>query len=163
MKVNDKRNRSDSATAAVSASQAAALGPREPPAHVTLREGDKPFWQAIMQARARETWTDADLEMAATLARTKADIEKLQAEVDVEGFTIVSAKGAVTVNPKHKLLETMTRRAVAMSRMLHVHAEATVGRSRDAGNALANERQAALPLEDDDDLIPRLRLVGGAW
>lgn len=160
MKINPKRKRSDSAAAAVAASQAAALGPLPPPDHVTLRPGDLPFWNAIMQARARDTWTEADLATAATLARAKADIEKLQAEVDAEGFTITNAKGTVSVNPKHKLMESMTRRAVALSRVLHVHAEATVGRSRDAGNALHNERQASLPLDDEDDLIPRLRLVG---
>lgn len=113
-----------------------------------------------MQARARDTWTDSDLATAATLARAQADIEQLQAQVDTEGFTITNAKGTVTVNPKHKLMETMTRRAVSLSRVLHVHAEATVGRSRDAGNALHNERQATLPLDDEDDLIPCLRLVG---
>jgi phage terminase small subunit len=94
------------------------------------------------------------------MARAQADIERLQAELDTEGFTITNNKGNVLVNPKHKLLETLTRRVVSMSRVLHVHAEATVGRSRDAGNALINERQASLPLDDEDDLIPRLRLVG---
>jgi hypothetical protein len=160
MKVNPKRNRSDSTAAAVTASQAAALGPLQPPAHVSLRPGDLPFWNAIMQARARDTWTEPDLATAATMARAQADIERLQAELDTEGFTITNNKGNVLVNPKHKLLETLTRRVVSMSRVLHVHAEATVGRSRDAGNALINERQASLPLDDEDDLIPRLRLVG---
>jgi hypothetical protein len=160
MKVNPKRNRSDSAAAAVTASQAAALGPLQPPDHVSLRPGDLPFWNAIMQARARDTWTEPDLATAATMARAQADIERLQAELDTEGFTITNTKGNVLVNPKHKLLETLTRRVVSMSRVLHVHAEATVGRSRDAGNALINERQASLPLDDEDDLIPRLRLVG---
>lgn len=160
MKVTPKRNRSDSATAAVAAVQAASLGPLQPPAHISLRPGDRPFWDAIMLARARDTWTDADLATAAGLARSQADIERLQAEVDVEGFTIPSGNGTPIVNPKHKLLETLTRRAVSLSRVLHVHAEATVGRSRDAGNALANERQASLPLDDEDDLIPRLRIVG---
>jgi phage terminase small subunit len=139
--------------------QSAALGPLAPPAHVALRPGDAPFWKAIMEARARDTWTDADLATAATLARTQADIERVQAQADSEGFTITNSKGAVTVNPTHKVLETMSRRAVALSRALHVHAEATVGRSRDAANALQNERQAQLPLGEVDDLIPRLRLV----
>jgi len=159
MKVTAKRRRSDSAAAAVAAVQAASLGPLQPPAHVTLRPGDRPFWEAIMLARARDTWTDSDLATAASLARSQADIERLQAEVDLEGFTIPSGNGTPIVNPKHKLLETLTRRAVSLSRVLHVHAEATVGRSRDAGKALANERQAGLPFDDEDDLIPRLRVV----
>jgi len=40
---------------------------------------------------------------------------------------------------------------------LHVHAQATVGRSADGIKALANERAAAA--EDDNDLIPTLRVV----
>lgn len=159
MKVTAKRQRSDSAAAAVAAVQAVSLGPLQPPAHVTLRPGDRPFWEAIMLARARDTWTDSDLATAASLARSQADIERLQTEVDLEGFTIPSGNGTPIVNPKHKLLETLTRRAVSLSRVLHVHAEATVGRSRDAGKALANERQSSLPLDDEDDLIPRLRVV----
>lgn len=153
-------NRSDSAAAAVAAAQSASLGPLEPPAHVTLRPGDRPFWDAIMLARARDTWTAPDLATAASLARSQADVEVLQAAVDLEGFTIPSGNGVPIVNPKHKLLETITRRAVSLARVLHVHAEATVGRSRDAGNALKNERQASLELEDEDDLIPHLRVVG---
>ena len=58
MKVTPRRQRSDSAAAAIAATQAAALGPLEPPAHVTLRPGDRPFWNAIMLARARPNRLD---------------------------------------------------------------------------------------------------------
>jgi hypothetical protein len=40
---------------------------------------------------------------------------------------------------------------------LHVHAEATVGESRNGKKTLANERNAAAM--DDDDLIPTLRVI----
>ena len=147
-----KRRRSDSAAAAVVAAQSAALGPLEPPAHVTLRDGDRPFWNSIMLARARDTWTAIDLTTAATLARSQADIEKLQSDLDAAGY-LVEGK----TNPLCAVIETLTRRAVALSRCLHVHAEATVGRSADAAKALANERAAE---DEDDDLIPTLRVVG---
>ena len=163
MKVTPKRQRSDSAAAAVTATQAAALGPLQPPAHVKLRPGDLPFWNAIMSARARDTWTEADLATAAAMARAQADIEALQSSIDAEGFTIASGNGVPIVNPLCKLLETATRRAVALSRVLHTHAEATVGRSRDATNALSNERRQGELQLDDDDLIPQLptlRVVG---
>lgn len=99
-----------------------------------------------MTARARDTWTDTDLTTAANLARTQADIEHLQARLDAEGY-VIGGK----VSPVATLIETLSRRAVALSRVLHVHAQATVGRSEDAGNALANERQARA---EHDDLIP---------
>lgn len=157
MKVTPRRRRSDSATAAIKATQAVSMGPLEPPPHVTLRPGDKPFWDAIVTARARDTWTVSDLAIAANLARSQADIERLQTEVDVEGFTIPSGNGTPIVNPKHKLLETLSRRAVSLARMLHVHAQATVGRSEDASKALKLERDAESSV--DDELIPTMRLV----
>lgn len=152
MKRKSRNRRSDSAAAALAAARAAALGAQEPPAHVKLRPCDRPFWDAIMQARARDSWTDVDLAHAATMARAQADIERLQRDIDTEG-DVIGGKA----NPKHKLLETITRRVVALARMLHVHAEATQGRSRDAGNKLALEQKArAAPA---DDLIPTLRVV----
>lgn len=151
MKVTAKRRRSDSAAAAVVAAQSAALGPLDPPKHVKLRRGDRPFWDAIVAARARDTWHESDLVTAAGLAKAQADIQKLQAQLDEEGYVIEGKE-----NPLFKIVETLSRRAVALSRVLHVHAEAVVGRSRDAGNALANERQAT---DDEDSLIPTLRVV----
>jgi hypothetical protein len=146
-----RRKRSDSAAAAVVAAQSAALGPIDPPAHVTLRDGDRPFWDAVVKSRARDTWTASDLTTAATMARAQADIEKLQAAIDAEGY-VVGGK----INQKAVMLETLCKRVVSLARVLHVHAEAVIGRSRDAVKALANERAAE---SEDDDLIPSLRVV----
>lgn len=107
-----------------------------------------------MLARPRDTWNPVDLTHAANLARTQADIERLQAQLDEQGY--LTEKGRE--NPLSKVVETLSRRAVMLSRMLHVHAEATVGRARESAKAMALERQAR---EDgDDDLIPTLRVVG---
>ena len=152
MKVTPRRKRSDSAAAAIAAAQAAALGPLEPPAHVTLRACDRPFWDAIMLARARDTWTEVDLTTAATLARTQADIEALHGDLAAAGYLLGDKP-----HPLAAVVETLTRRAVALTRVLHVHAEATVGKSEDAAKALELERQARQ--DDGDDLIPRLRAV----
>ena len=151
MKVTPKRNRSDSAAAAVRAAQAAALGPLDPPAHVALRAGDRPFWDAIVTSRARDTWTAIDLCTAGNLARTQADIEFLQAALDENGY-VLDGK----VSPLAVLVDTLSRRTVTLARALHVHAIATVGKSEDASKALANEKQAAAP---GSDLIPTLRAV----
>jgi len=127
----------------------------QPPAHINLRDDDYPFWNSIVRARARDTWNNSDLENAANLARCKADIERLQIEVTKEGDVLVNAKGTQIVNPKHSLLETLSRRAMAISRMLHVHAEATVGKSEDAVKALKGEKKASEVINGigDDDLI----------
>ena len=154
MKVTAKRHRTDTVKGAVTAMQNALLGPIEPPAHITLREQDRAFWVAIVQARARDTWTDSDLVMAAQLARAQADIERLQAEVDSEGDVIGDK-----LNPKHRLIETLSRRAVSLARVIHVHAEATVGKSEDAAKALAAEKSARADATAEDDLIPGLTLI----
>ena len=151
MKVVAKRRRSDSASAAVAAAQAAALGPLNPPQHIALRDDAKPYWIAIMQARARDTWTEIDLISAVALAHAQADATRLQTKIDTDGYVIEGK-----ANPLVAIVETLTRRAVALSRALHVHAQATVGRSADGAKALANERAAAV---EHDDLIPTLRAV----
>ena len=147
-----RRTRSDSAKAAVQASQAAALGPLQPPAHVALPDTAVPFWNAIMLNRPRDRWNDADLAIAAVMARDQAAVERLQAEIAIEG-DMVDDK----LNPKHKLVETLARRVVANARALHVLAEATTGRSQNQGKALELEREARQ--QADDELIPRLRAV----
>lgn len=158
MKVTPRRRRSDSAAAAVAASQAAALGPLPPPAHVNLRPCDRPFWDAIVQARARDTWTEPDLASAAAMARAQADIERLQADIDREGELVTLGNGSPALSPKVKLLGALVTRVTALARLLHVDALSTLGDRRDGAKALANERQARAD-HDDDDLIPRLRSV----
>lgn len=126
----------------VQAMAAALEGPLEPPPNVTLRAVDVSFWNAIVCARARDTWTDVDLCKAANLARCQSDIERISKELQAEGDTLANDRGTMVVNPKHSLLETLTRREIAISRAIHVHAEATVGRSADAGKKLEAEKKA---------------------
>lgn len=154
------RKRSDSATFQVEAMQSAIKGPIEPPAHISITDDERPFWNAIVNARGT-SWNDADLTLAANLARCQAKIEQLTADIEIEGDTLTNAKGTTVVNPKHSLLETLSRRAVALSRVVHVHAEATTGRSQDgpkkaAGRASARAAEAA---QDDDGLIPGMGLL----
>ena len=150
-----RRTRSDSVTAAIAAAQAPTV--INPPAHVTLRDGDRPFWDSVVRARAGTTWNDSDLEHAANLARCKADIETMQMEIAEQGNIIENDRGTPIINPRHSLLEVLTRRSVALSRMLHVHAEATQGESR-------QQSKRAKPEQDAQDaarsaLIPTLSAV----
>lgn len=133
MKSTPKRHRSDSAKAAVQAAQNVAQGPIEPPGYVTLPKPCRPFWDAIVTSRPRDTWTDADLVLAANLARTQHAIES----------------AAVGSDDHAKL----TRLAMALSRSIAVHATATVGRAADMVNAATLEREAR---QEHDDLIPTL-------
>lgn len=147
MKVAPKRKRSDSTKAKTEALRAAAAPLMPAPLGVLLRKQDAPFWKAITEARPRETWTAIDLTHAATLARTLADMETLQAQIDEAGYTFGDA-----VNPAFAVHEKLSRRAMSLSRMIHVHTLATVGRSGDAAGLAELERQARA--QADDDLIP---------
>lgn len=135
----ERQGRSDSATAAVQAAQNAAAGPLEPPAHVTLPTEARPFWDALMRNRPRHRWNDADMATAALLAVSQWQAATLMA--DVEQLAVVDKLG---------------RRIAMLSRLLHVHPEATQGRAREQGNELGTEREAE---QQHDPLIPTLYAV----
>jgi len=149
MKTTPRRPRSDSARAAIAAAQAVALGPIAPPAFVRVGKAARPFWNAIVTARPRDTWTDADLILAGNLARAYADIEQLHQQIEDEGF-ILDGKA----HPAIAILENMSRRALATGRQLKVDTIATVGKAEDLPKGAALERDARAQL--DDDLIPTL-------
>lgn len=132
-----KRHRSDSTKAALAAHQNAAKEPIEPPAHVTLPDECLPFWRAITAARARDLWTEADLTMAASLARVQHAMQGLDPTSDE------FAKAA--------------RLAMALARATATHPTATAGRAADQVGTNTLEREARQ--QADDDLIPRLRAV----
>lgn len=146
-----RQKRSDSATAAVQAAQNAAQGPRKPPAHLTIPDAVLPFWEAVMRSRPRHRWTDSDLATAAILARAQYDIERHTACLIEEG-DFPDGKA----NPRLLEVDKLARRVASLSRLLHVHPEATEGRAREAGNTLELEREAATEV---DPLIPTLRAV----
>ena len=148
-----RNRRSDSAAAAVQAMANALAGELQPPAGLVLPAAARKFWTRIIGNRPRDRWNDLDLCNAVELARMFADIERLRAMVESEG-DVTAGKP----HPAHKLLDTTGRRAVALSRMLHVHAEATEGRSANCSNALAGEQQARAAASVDDGLIPGVRL-----
>ena len=115
-----RRARSDSAASAVKAMLNAAKDDLRPPGHVTLRDGDEPFWVNVVRARARDEWTEADLVVAAQLARCLHDIEKEQTVLDQEGTVVVNDKGTQIVNPRVSVLEQFARREMALMRTLRM-------------------------------------------
>lgn len=132
-----RRIKSDSAAYAAQAHENAAQEPLEPPVYVTLPKACKPFWDAIVTSRARDTWTDSDLVTAANMARVQHAIES-----------------AAIGSDEHAKL---TRLCLALSRSLSVHTTATAGRAADLVGASTAERTARK--NTDSDLIPRLKVV----
>lgn len=132
-----KRPPSNTAKAAARAHQNAAAAPIEPPTYVTLPDECRPFWDAIVTARSRDLWTQADLAQAANLARVQ--------------FAIESAPVGSDEHAK------LSRLAMALARAVAIHPTATAGRAADQVNQNTAERNARQ--DDGDDLIPRLRAV----
>lgn len=143
-------------TAGDVAAFAGALTAIEPPAHSPLRSEDLPFWEDITRARAKDTWSKLDLVLAVNLARTLADIEKAQRQLDAEGFVIENARGTMVENPMFRVLETLKRAATTLSKHLQVHSHATNGPSRNLKPGSAAQRAAESVMggvQDDDGLI----------
>lgn len=129
-----------------------------PPEHVQLRDIDMPFWYALVRARVKESWNTVDLQHAANLARCQADIERIQKEILEEGDTLVNDRGTVVLNPKHSLLETLSRRSIALSKHIQVHSVATVGdadKQRGKNSASSKARKTAEKTKGSDDLLAR--------
>ena len=147
--MKDRNRRSDSIAAAIQAAQNVAQGPCNPLPYAPIPKAALPFWRAIMRNKARDRWNDVDLAHAANLAQCQCDLARLQREVAKEG-DLIGGK----VNPKHRLIETLHKRAAYLSRLIHVHTEATIGRAQDAGNALELERKAEAA-SNVHHLIPR--------
>lgn len=147
-----RRPAADSVDGALAAFAGAAAGPIAPPETVRLREGDLPIWTAVVSARARDEWSEVDLMHAANLTRCLADIERISAEIHAQGDTLENARGTCVANPKHVLLETLSRRAVALTRLLHLHAAALARPSQviNQREAEADARKTVDELGEDD-------------
>ena len=137
-----KRNRSDSAASAVKAMINAAKGDLSPPIHVNLRDGDHVFWVCVVRARARDEWTEADLVVAAQLARCLHDIEKEQSLLDDEGTVIANDRGTMVVNPRVSVLEQFARREMALMRTLRMGGKVPGEDPRSQSGARKVERQS---------------------
>jgi hypothetical protein len=122
-----------------------------PPQGAYLRPEDRPFWDAIVAARSPVEWSTVDLMLAANLARTQADIERLAADLAGQA-DVVDGKP----HPVHTLIDVLTRREVAVAKVLQLHARARLGEARDVAKRREGYRAAADALSGfgDDDLIP---------
>jgi hypothetical protein len=149
-----KRQRIDSATAAVQV-MAAATRAILPPAHVKLDEQDLPFWSSVIAEFARSEWTAHQLELAAMLARTMADLDREQRDLRTEGSVSMSERGTPVVNPRKAVVQMHAGTILALRRSLSLHARAQKGEGRD----VAKRRSAAKEIEGEsplgDDLIAR--------
>ena len=150
-----KRQRIDSAAEAVRV--ASGVGRSiSPPSNVPLDDSDLPFFASVIAEFARSEWTAHQLEIAAMLARTMADLEREQRDLRVEGSVMASERGTPVVNPRKAVVQMHASSILSFRRSLSLHARAQGGEARD----VAKRRNQAKAIEsdnplDDDGLIAR--------
>lgn len=125
----------------VKAMDDAAKGPPAVPAHIALRDGDLPFWDGILRARARDEWIEVDLVVAAQLARCQRDIELESQALEGEESVVTNERGTRVVNARLAVLEQLARREMALMRSLRMGGRAMGDPQIEAGRRTA-QRQA---------------------
>lgn len=145
-----RRPRIDSSSEAVRV-MASAARPVTPPSNVPLESGDMPFFVSVVAEFARSEWTAHQLELAAMLARTMADLDREQRALRQEGSVVFTEKGTPVVNPRKAVVQMHASSILSFRRSLALHARAQGGESRDVAKrrVAAREIEAGNPLEDD--------------
>lgn len=145
-----RKQRIDSRSEAVRVMSRAAVD-IVPPSNVPLDKGDMPFFASVIAEFARSEWTAHQLELAAMLARTMADLEREQRLLREEGATALSERGTPVVNPRKTVVQMHASTILSFRRSLALHARAQGGDARDIGKrrAIARSIEAENPLEDD--------------
>ncbi|MCZ4341528.1 hypothetical protein O4H52_07945 [Sphingomonadaceae bacterium G21617-S1] len=149
-----RRQRIDSAVGAV-ATMAAAARDLSPPKHLKLRRGDLPFWDDVIAERAKSEWTDADLAVAANLARAMADAERLATFTVDKGGNVKIADVILSIGAADRL----ARRIVTLRRALGIDSRSKNGEQRDVNKRREHAKQiegGQNPIADDgDELLAR--------
>ena len=147
------KTRSDDRNFQTEIMRAAAKGVT-PPTYVELRPEHMSYWNAITQARAE--WTDIDLIHAANLARTLYNIDEQTRKLKAEGDILHNSRGTPVMNPRFSILEQLSRRSVALSTKLQVHAAATIGEvenNKKKNKAKQKAVKALDTMDDEDDFL----------
>lgn len=135
--------------------EAFAVGEIRLPDCVRLRDQDYQFLQQILPARARVEWDGPSLIAAGHLARCFADLEEQQQALDLEGAVQKNDKGTQIANPRFSVVESLTRRAMALQRSLQIDPRQSSGQARDnKGKRVVDAVTTKAKRSIKDDLIP---------
>lgn len=148
-----RKQRIDSTAAAVEIAKASGRQ-INPPSNVPLEDRDLPFFASVIAEFARSDWTAHQLELAAMLARTMADLESDQRLMREEGPIMATDRGTPVVNPRKTVIQMNASIILSYRRSLSLHARAQGGEARDIGKrrGMAKEIEGGL---GGDDLLAR--------
>ena len=121
-----------------------------PPSTVPLDAGDLPFFANVIEEFARSEWTAHQLELAALLARTVADLNREQLAMREEGSVVHTEKGTPVVNPRKTVIQMHASTILSYRRRLGLHARPPGGDARDIAKrrSMATHEESDNPLDD---------------
>jgi hypothetical protein len=128
-----------------------------PPDHLRLTMGELPFFRSIIAEFARSEWTPHQIELAAMLARTMAEMDKSQRLLKIEGPVMYTEKGWPITNPRVTYVRTMSSQLLSMRRSLSL----TIRSAVSSTSTLRVHREAMKVVEGkmeilaDDDLLSK--------
>lgn len=126
-----------------------------PPSNVPLEKEDMAFFVNVIDEFARSEWTAHQLEVAAMLARTMADLEREQRLMREEGSTLKTEKGTPVVNPRKTVVQMHASSILSFRRSLSLHARAQGGEARDVGKRRAQAKGHEQAGQAEDDLLAK--------
>lgn len=136
-----RKPRADSTTSIIKAMSDAAKGALQPPKHVKLPPEAMPYWNGIMNARARDEWSDVDLVVAGQLAKCQADMAAHDDMLMIEGSILTTKFETTVINPRCTLIEQLARKELALMRSLRLGG-VPAGETKDAVNRRYIQKQS---------------------
>ena len=123
----------------------------QPKMQLTARE--LTLFKYIVNARETATWSDNDLFIASTLAKTYRRIEELGEALDRDGFTQVNDKGTQISNPIFAALTQAQAQVQAINRTLGLSASQralTSSAQKNRNDADSHAREVIERVTSDD-------------
>lgn len=117
---------------------------------------DLPFFANVLSEFARSEWSSHQLELAAMMARTMADLEREQRDLRREGSVMKTKAGTPVVNPRKTVVQMHASTILSFRRSLSLHARAQGGEARDVAKRREGAKgiESAMP-DEADDLLAR--------
>lgn len=150
-----RKQRSDSAAAAIRAAQNAVAPSLQPPACKQLTEAELLFFHDIVLARARDDWRDADLFFAADLARCMCDLDREQTALRGEDSVLEMSNGNRVENPRIKIISRYRSEAASIARTLQIGGRVAADpRTYEKARALEQQaRETATQVAAEDNAL----------
>ena len=85
------------------------------------QEGFTALWNNITSCRTPDNWADWELVECSEICREQLEIAELEAELKDEGKVITFPNGAVSTNPKWKMIQDLKKSYMSRIRLIGIH------------------------------------------